>query len=277
MAKVELKEFLVSGKWVIRTVAQRFLTMADMPIQPRSDDLYIVEFPKSGITWLSFLVANTNLILSGDSRNATFYNILDFVPDIHVSRDLAPPTLPMPGFRIIKSHGYFNPRYQKVFYLVRDPRHVMISYFRFLTQLGWFRGSFEQMLDHPRYGIGAWRRHVLGWIDGVSPTSSFALIRYEDLLDDTGTQLSHLYRLLGIELPKEVVDKAISRSSMERMRKDELVFNDANPASKKLDFVRAGEPGGGRERIDEKLERRIDAEVGEILKRLRYRNEPSSA
>ena len=34
------------------------------PINPKHDDVYIVEFPRSGITWLSTLIANVNLLAS---------------------------------------------------------------------------------------------------------------------------------------------------------------------------------------------------------------------
>src|SRR5262249_53515567 len=134
------------------------------PVDHLRSDLYLVEFPKSGITWLSFLVANVNLLLSGrGDQEATFFNIHDLVPDIHVGRQLGPPATLKPGYRIIKSHNSFNPLYYKVVYLARDPRHVMPSYHAFLRELGHRDWSLEEMVRDPTFGIRAWCRHVHGW------------------------------------------------------------------------------------------------------------------
>ena len=57
-----------------------------MPDNPLHDDLFIVSFPKSGTTWLNFLMANVHLKMSGSIQHVTFYNIDDFIPDIEQVR-----------------------------------------------------------------------------------------------------------------------------------------------------------------------------------------------
>jgi len=42
------------------------------PTKQCHDDVWLVEFPKSGVTWFSFLVANVNLIKSGVEKEVTF-------------------------------------------------------------------------------------------------------------------------------------------------------------------------------------------------------------
>ena len=71
------------------------------PTNKRYDDLFVVAYPKSGVTWFSCLLANLSLRLSEDRRRATFFNLQIFVPDIHVSNHLGSPILPHPGFRMI--------------------------------------------------------------------------------------------------------------------------------------------------------------------------------
>src|ERR1700680_1912974 len=90
------------------------------PVNPLISDLYLVEFPKFGVTWLSFILANINLLVAGESRLATYFNINDLIPDIQYSRDLPLPDHRFPGFRIIKSHSPYNPSYKKVILLVRN-------------------------------------------------------------------------------------------------------------------------------------------------------------
>jgi hypothetical protein len=243
----------------------------EFPANPCHDDLYLVEFPKSGATWLCFLMANANLLLSGDDRQrVTFFNIHAFIPDINVSPRLADPVTALPGFRLIKSHAPLNLNYPRVFYLVRNPCDVMASYHAFLNQTGWFRGSLDCLIEHPEFGIAAWTRHVSGWLDNVPPSRSFALLRYEDILADPTKELVALYRLLGFDISGQIVVKAVERSSIERMRADEAEANARHPNCGKMEFVRKGNVGGARQGIPGDLKRRIEQEAAPLMKRLGY-------
>ena len=85
------------------------------PNNARHDDVYIVEFPKSGVTWLSTLIANVNLLKSEQDESVTFYNLSQYIPDIHTSKDLAQlPLWKSPKYRFIKSHDNYNKNYSFV-------------------------------------------------------------------------------------------------------------------------------------------------------------------
>ena len=243
----------------------------DLPADPRADDLYLVEFPKSGVTWLSFLIANTNLLLAGDrDRLVTFFNLNDFVADIEVSRHLSPIPPSTLGFRVIKSHATFTRHYAKVIYLVRDPRNVMASYWHFVTSLGYFRGSIEAMVDDRRFGIAAWRNHVAAWLDHAEPSQAVMVLRYEDLLGDAAGALKRVYHLLGRDLSDETTTLAIERSGIERMRDEEALFNASHPALKNFDFVRKGAAQGSRTPLTPELKARIAEAAGPLMMRFGY-------
>src|ERR1035438_4061948 len=89
------------------------------------DDVFILSFPKSGNTWTRFLIAN----LIYPETPADFSNINRLIPDPEAmsKRDLAK----MPRPRIIKSHQYFDPRYPRIIFIVRDPRDVLLSTYHF--------------------------------------------------------------------------------------------------------------------------------------------------
>jgi hypothetical protein len=242
-----------------------------IPTFPRNDDLYLVEFPKCGVTWLSFLIANTNLLLRGEAQQrATFFNISGHVAELDVSREI-PITAPaIPGFRVIKSHSRYNPNFKRVFYMVRDPRSVMVSYQAFLQQTGWFNTTLEELIEHPQNGVRGWTEHVLGWLERVPASHSFALIRYEDLMDNPLNEMRSLYHLLGFEVPDNILMEAIERSSAEKMRRDEELYNSRHPQRSKLEFVRKGKLGGPREPLSPKLQRRIEELAGGVMARLGY-------
>jgi hypothetical protein len=223
-----------------------------MPDHPLHDDLYIVSFPKSGTTWLNFLMANVHLKMSGSSQQVTFYNIDDFIPDIEQVRCIKENILPFPGHRVIKSHAEFNPFYQKIIYLVRDPRDVMVSYYWFLKKLGSFQEDISQLIRSQTYGIAAWCRHVQDWVEKTPVSSRIEFIRYEDMKADIFKVLSRIYTLIGHQIPTPVLEQAIELSSFDNMKKLEADYNFGGDFRfPGLEFVRKGKPGGYRDEMSE--------------------------
>jgi hypothetical protein len=241
-----------------------------LPVPRRDDDLFLVEFPKSGVTWLTFLIANTNALLSDNGCHVTFFNVNDFVPDVQVAGHMTAPFTRVPGYRCFKSHSTYVWHYRKIFYLVRDPRHVMASYWTFLNTLGLWRGTLDQLIGHPQFGIRAWNAHVAGWLDGVDAAASFALVRYEDLVANTAGELERLYRLLGIPVSEEILSIAVERSSIDKMREAEIFFNTGHPALQNVEFVRRGEVGGARQALSGEQRRLIEREAAPVMRRLGY-------
>jgi len=241
-----------------------------LPGVRHDDDLFLVEFPKSGVTWLTFLMANVHALLTQDRRAVTFFNVNDFIPDVQSTPYAGAPAAGMPGHRCFKSHAPYLARYRKVIYLVRDPRDVMVSYWTFLRGLGSWDATLEQLVTHRRHGIGAWVDHVSGWLDGIDAAASFTLIRYEDLIADTPGELARLYGLLGMPVTEEIIVTAVERSSIERMRQLEAEFAARHPALTKLQFVRRDRAGGAREPVSPALRELIEKRAGDLMQRLGY-------
>jgi len=242
-----------------------------LPSDRRDDDLFLVEFPKSGITWLSFLMANINILFAGQQRTVTFFNIHDFVPDVQVGSRVTGPLASSLGYRCIKSHATYIRGYRKVFYLVRDPRDVMVSYCAYLKGQGEWHGTLDQFVTHRRYGIKTWVNHVTSWLNGIQPAVRFSLIRYEDLIANTRDELTRLYRLLGVPVTDEIIDKAIERSSIQTMRNLETEAFAGHPSLKNQQFVRRSELGGPREPLPVSLCELSEREAGTVMDRLGYR------
>lgn len=244
------------------------------PSTPRIDDTFLVEFPKSGITWLTFLIASVNLQKSGIDRQPTFFAINDLVPDIHTSRHLPKP-LPFPGHRFIKSHAPHNPLYSKVIYLVRDPRDVMASYHAFATKLGWYQGSLSDMIRDQYFGIEAWVNHAQSWLTQTRPSVSFNVIRYEDLRSDTAGVLKHIYALLGFTIEPEVIHTAVESSSFSKMKANEGFCTDRNlTLPSDFTFVRKG-GNSHKEEISAEDLGYIEQLAGETMKVFGYECHPN--
>ncbi len=188
-------------------------------LQVRADDTFIVSYPRSGNTWLRFLVAN----LIHPAVKVDYTNIESMVPDIYVSPEIG--LRAMSGPRILKSHEAFDPRYRRVVYAVRDPRDVIVSQFTTLRRL---RGdlvedSFEGFVDRQFAGefdawFGSWSANVNSWIHHDKVDLDLLVVKYEDLRSDTLAVAAKLAAFLGISCPDNVLREAVANSSRGRMR-----------------------------------------------------------
>jgi len=185
-----------------------------------SDDTFIVSYPRSGNTWTRFLVAN--LVYAG--QPVTFANIERLIPDCEAlsSRYLKRVARP----RIIKSHEYFDPRYKKVIYIVRDPRDVVLSYYNFSRKYRHIEDSYplERYIGDFISGRlssadwGTWGENVGTWLAARKGWPTFLLLRYEDLIGDTEAELAKVARFLGLDASLGRLRRAIENSSADHLR-----------------------------------------------------------
>ena len=101
------------------------------------DDIFIVSYPRSGNTWTRFLIGN----LVYQDESITFANVESRIPEIYLFPDRVLRAIDRP--RILKSHESFDPRYQRIIYVVRDPRDVAVSCYHYAIK----RKSIAQ--DYP--------------------------------------------------------------------------------------------------------------------------------
>jgi hypothetical protein len=234
--------------------------------EPNGTDLFLVAFPQSGLDWLARLYANACLILAGDRRKVTQFNLGDLVPDGDWGRRAGPPPLPVPGFRCFSSHARLTRRYRKVIYLVRDPRRVMADRHAELVERGQWRGSLEEMLRHRRHGIRAWTAHAAGWLDQVE-TPAFALVRHEDLRARTAFELTRLFDLLGWHLDPAQAAQAVARAGEAGRTQSDPRLGGFPPRAEPV-------PPGA---IPLSAVRLIGEGAGPLMRRLGYLGEPAEA
>jgi hypothetical protein len=190
------------------------------------DDTFIASYPRSGNTWTRFLIAN----LMQSEQPVTFANIETLIPDATALSSRVLKRVPRP--RLIKTHEYFDPRYRKVIYLVRDPRDVVLSLYNFRRKYRSVDDSYpiEQYVAE-RFLPGdldvSWGEHVGSWLGTRMNRPGFLLVRYEDLLQDPTRELSRLASFLGIAANTEALTQAIERSSANRLRQLEKVEHEA--------------------------------------------------
>lgn len=201
---------------------------------PLQSDLFIVEFPKSGITWLSNIIANIEIITSSESsddkKSVTFGNLESFISDIYCGY---PSNYYSPIFagRLLKSHEKSTPDIHRLIYLYRHPIAVMKSYYRMCKgyQIISKEMTFSEFIRNPELGVAAWKEHVRNWLFNSKESQRIFFVSYESLIDNTSLYVEKIYHFFGIHtLPKHIINEAVEMSSANNMRmlEEQLIEND---------------------------------------------------
>ena len=184
-------------------------------------------FPKSGVTYLSFLLFHSLFPDDCDIHELERKYILDI--HAYPNAGFADPRAP----RLIKSHFPFNPAIpavrltSKSIYLIRHPIDVMMSAWDFEhlikggvrdTQSPAFRAYVRRWIVSGGDAFGAfgtWIQHVRSWLSQSS--IPLHVVTYENLVDRPERELKTILKFIGVEVPMERQRVAIERSSMKSM------------------------------------------------------------
>lgn len=233
-------------KHAVKYVTGRDVAGRNVFVYP--DDTFLVSYPKSGSTWARFLMA----ALSNPSETVDFANIDRLLPSIssRSKRDLRKQTRP----RLLKSHEYFDARYPSVIYVVRDPRDVVLSQYRFFMKRGTIADGYtldrwiERFIAGELNTYGSWGQNVGSWLAARLGTERFLLLKYEDLLVDTKKELAKAAEFLGLQVTPEHIASCVAQGSAERMRELEKKQGDqwvtTKGKRKDIPFVGTAKAGG---------------------------------
>lgn len=225
-----------------------------LPKNHSLEDIFLVSFPKSGNTWLRFLIANAIRVKYQINREVNFFSIHDIIPDVHISREILSQgpfgrsDLP----RIVKSHSIFNPNYHRVVFLVRNPSDVMTSYYYYLKNYQSIpeEMSMSDFLGHKKFGIQAWVEHTRSWLQPQKIGQILKVVSYENLKKSTEKELGNIMSLMGVNLCETELEKAVLLSSKDIMKASAKSHMSTQIVKHhKTSFVRKAEIGRGEELI----------------------------
>ena len=199
--------------------------------------VWIASYPKSGNTWVRFLLAH--LLLKNIERSA---QVARQIPDIHDG--VAGAHLFGKQLTLIKTHWKFwtglplREDTAGAVYLLRHPIDVLESNQNYaLQRSGNLRREAtpaeiaklaHQLAEdyiahggHPRFrdfGIGSWEEHVRSW---TFPGIAFPrlVVKYEDLKADPAAGLEKLCRFLQLKRSDEQIRQAVENASTDSMRR----------------------------------------------------------
>ena len=232
----------------------------------RSEDAWVASYPRSGSTWLRFLLME---ILAGQSSE--FGRVDAVIPDVGRHPE-APALVPGSG-RLIKTHQPYRRECRKAVLLVRDLRDVVMSEYAYQRALGWAEGGLEEYLPRFLKGkvnpFGSWQGHAESWMDSpLVGRGGLLLVRFEDLRRNTAETLCEIIEFYGLVPDDKKIETAIENNSLDRMREKEK----RNPpkASKRGRFVRSGAVGGWRQELSTCQLSLIQQFAGKMMEKLGY-------
>lgn len=228
------------------------------------DDVIFASFPRSGSTWLRFIFGNLLAIESGIEEAVDFHYVdstmpaLGNTPLVHSWSYVSLP-------RLVKTHQPYRrllfARTDRAVYVERDPRDIAVSYYHFAraNALHAFKGSFQDFLRHPRFGLEASIHHHRSW-----SKRNPIMVTYERLLADPVTEVTAVLRTLGSTVPVSVVEEAVARSTLHHLREAQsrTGIPGATRFSKDFQFARSG-----ADRAWVKMFTPADVEYYELLRR----------
>ena len=255
--------------------------------------VWIASYPKSGNTWVRFLLAN---YFAGPITDSA--RVEAAVPSLTPTTDLVgllathSPLCMKTHFPWSIAHP-FSAQTEKAIVIVRYPKDILLSNLHYhrllagnedgysdLTYARAFIAAGADPLWMEKRGYGTLEAHVGSWLDNPTAPPRL-LVRYEDLARDTGAELGRILSFLNLAVDWQRVQSAVAASSFHRMREietrekstrsDSPVFPGQAPQNGSgRFFVNRGRIGSSLAHIDPKLDEAFESRFGLLMRRLGY-------
>ena len=188
--------------------------------------VWLASYPRSGNTWLRFLLSTYLLGAVRSSREME-----GRIPNLHRgnaghARDHDP--------KLVKTHRPWGPRHplagetRGCIYLIRHPKDVLLSnlnYFKLQGEAVEDRAFALDFIDNGglawwRTELGTWEEHARSWIE--APELPRLVVRYEAMRAEPRAALARVVRFLGLPEKPERIDRAVRDCELSRLRRLEV-------------------------------------------------------
>lgn len=207
-------------------------------IKVRQDDTFLVSYPKSGNTWMRFLLSSLK-----NENEVSYKNLEEHIPSIYRSFNKLD-SYKSP--RIIKSHHTHFDIYPKSIYIVRDGRDALASYYHFYKDLRNFEKPFTDFYHYIQENdeYPYWTDHVNSFLEFRKQyPERCLLIRYEDLKTDIHNVLPKVCDFCNIKTTSDQINAAIQKADFSKLKQKHGGGKGVLIDNKKVNFFRKGVVG----------------------------------
>lgn len=234
-----------------------------------SVDAFLVSYPKSGRTWLRYLLSSYFAQVANLGFEPDLHSTFRVLPNFDRDAERGLPVfvgrtkdIPLPLIAV--SHRQFTGQLfsgRPVIILVRDPRDLCVSaYFHETKHKHRFEGSIAEFIEDETYGVPAIVRYHNGWAAGMADGRSL-VISYEDMSSNTDATVRSILEFLGQPVDEVALAKAIEQARFSKMQKTEkktgIPGHDYDRSDEDSLRVRKGKVGGFSDTLSDSEAERI--------------------
>jgi hypothetical protein len=245
----------------------RLLTGLIPKTEVHDEDVFIIGFQKSGTNWFRNLVAG---VVYGADPEFAPYSLL---------RDLIPNRVPkQPYYKRYATPTYFKvhdlPRreFNRVVYILRDGRDVMVSYYHHLRAIKGDVVDFMKVVKadcEVTSGV-KWHVHVETWLANPH-RAQMLVVKYEDLRRDPIRELRRFCQFAGVDRDDRHLDYVARKASFLTMRlKEQHQGIGIIGFPRDRSFVRRGHVGSYKDEMPADVLAAFMQDAGNTLRTLGY-------
>jgi len=164
---------------------------------------------------------------------------------------------------------------ERAIYIVRDPRAVFLSFAQFFNfslrtaadAMANKEFAIGGMGDHASTLLSSWSNHVASWTsEKMFPVH---VVKYEDMVKDSGKELSKILEFLGVKVNKAIIERAVKAADINKLAEKEKKegFRE-NITEKHGNFFNGGTQW--KEELGPKWIARIEKDHGKVMKLMGY-------
>ena len=226
--------------WGRATTLEEFNTLHDKLFTPgnygqvaqftsRPSDVFITPFAKSGTTWLQQIAHGLRSHGDMNFEEVGFVApCIDFPHPMGVNLDTLQDFQP----QVYMTHSNWHdvPKGGRYICAFRNPKNVIVSYYRFLEN--WFfepgvidLNTFAQNFVPSEGELDDWWLHMVSWWEQRDNTSVL-LLTYEDMVEDLVGTVRKVAKLMDMTLTDDLLDIVVHQSSRDFMLKHASHFDE---------------------------------------------------
>jgi Sulfotransferase domain len=270
--------------WTERSMLRRVLRKLN---HHRTTELYFIGYPKTGNTWLRYLLGRYVQLMCNLPDPPLFdaTNLMGRCETLCVGPAMQFTHRPLLWHNQLpadlKYGNVIRPFQDKrVVLLIRHPLDALVSHWmqrKYQSKQG-YNGSLLEFLEDPVWGIEKFFRFYSLWFENRARVRDFLLLRYEDLHAGPASVLSQLLNYVNIPLREDWLLQAVVDANFENMQKIELagaapryrssglkIFATGDIENPDSFHVRRGKVGGFRDYLEERDIRHLTNDISQRL------------